>query len=53
MEARLTFRVDEGFNDEIEDHIGYANKSEWLREAAREKLNREQSSDRGSEGEAA
>lgn len=39
--ARITIRLPDDLDDDVEDFIGYGNKSDFYREAAREKLDRE------------
>ena len=39
--ARITIRLPDELDEEVEDHIGYAHKSDFYRKAAREMLDRE------------
>lgn len=46
--ARVTFRLDDELDAAIEDRLSYRDsKSEWLREAAKEKLEAEDAEDTG------
>lgn len=48
---RVSLRLSDDLDEEIEDHIGYGNKSEFFREAVREKLDREGDGDNANEDE--
>ena len=43
--ARITIRLPDDLDERVEDHIGYGSKSEFYREAANEKLAREEGRD--------
>ena len=50
----VTIRLPEDLNEEIEGRLDYGdNKSEWFRQAAREKLDRDAETGDGSEGQEA
>ncbi|WP_435065918.1 ribbon-helix-helix domain-containing protein [Halobaculum sp. EA56] len=51
--ARITIRLPDDLDADVEEHIGYGSKSAFYREAAEEKLNREQAACDGAAAEQA
>ena len=43
--ARITIRLPDDLDERVKDHIGYGSKSEFYRQAANEKLAREEGPD--------
>jgi Arc/MetJ-type ribon-helix-helix transcriptional regulator len=44
--ARITIRLPDDLDDRVEDYVGYGSKSEFYRQAAEEKLAREEDDQR-------
>jgi Arc/MetJ-type ribon-helix-helix transcriptional regulator len=44
--ARITIRLPDDLDDRVEDYVGYGSKSEFYRQAAEEKLSREEDEQR-------